>query len=59
LHAECFTLKYFAGNFYRWSGSHYERFSDNAIESDVLSWLTRAVMLKQDKPVSFPANSIP
>jgi len=55
-HPEGFTLYYFVGEFYCWSGSHYRRASKNAIKRELLHWLNEAVVLKRNGPAPFPAN---
>ena len=63
-HTEDFTLRYYAGDFYRWSENHYQKMAPEVIRGTLLDWMTRAVMLKQDKtnpdgvtPVPFAAKS--
>ena len=51
------TLKFYLGEFYRWTGNCYQPIHKNIIRGEVLKWLTNAVMLKKDEPVPFSANS--
>jgi len=56
-HTEGFILRYYAGDFYCWSGSHYQQVSMDSIKGELLNWLSKATMLRNDKPIRFPANS--
>lgn len=56
-HDEGFLLRFYAGNFYWWTGNHYQSISIEEIKGVVLEFLTRAVVLKKDKAAPFPANS--
>ena len=55
-HDNGLTLRYFAGDFYHWTGNCYRVMPPHAIKGKALDWLTRAVMFGQDKFTPFPAN---
>ena len=44
-HEEGFLLRYYGGDFYRWTGNYYEQVHKDVIKREVLDWLTKAVTL--------------
>ncbi len=55
-HDDCFTLQYYAGEFYQWSGNHYQQIAINVIKSELLHWLNEAIVIQRNGPAPFPAN---
>ena len=55
-HKEGSLLLYYTRDFYNWSGNRYEKIHPGFIKMAVLKWLTEAVMVREGKPIKFPAN---